>query len=256
MYVYSLLGCMVCGFFIIRKKRRRLRYSIEEESREVRSSVQRNTVSSNKNYRYREDSSRCKIGSYTPRTLDFSDLPPWFSTPIEVGARMAFSFDGHSTTDNALRSPPGHGEKATRSLSMTMTRMSYFSNATEIVGKSSSRSTLWEVDVTNDTAILLSQERSLWWNYLLILTLCWNQNLADTVILSHCKRYFMFNCKIKHHLCMYVLSVWCKILSEILKLVGYTTYNIALVPLAGVLPCTALNTAEGFTYMVSTTYVP
>ena len=108
----------------------------------MRSSVQRSRVNSNKNYRYREDCSRRKIGSYTPRTLDFSDLPPWFSTPIDVGAMMAFSFDGHSTTDNALRSPPGHGEKATRSLSMTMTRMSYFSNATEVVGKSSSRSTL------------------------------------------------------------------------------------------------------------------
>lgn len=174
-YVYSLLGFMVCGFFILRKKRR-LRYSIEE-SREARSSVQRSRLSSNKNYKYREDSSRCKIGSYTPRTLDFSDLPTRSSTPIDVGAMIAFSFDAHGTTDNPLRSPPGDGEKATRSrsLSTTMTRMSYFSTATEIVGKSSPRSTLWAVDVNNDTAIYtiikFSQEMSLWWNYLLILTL-------------------------------------------------------------------------------------
>ena len=136
-YVYSLLGFMVCGFFIIHKKRRR-RYLIVE-SREVRSSVQGSRLNTNKSYGYRKDRSRCRIGSYTPRTLDFSDLPPQSSTPIDAGAMTAFSFDGHGTVDNPLLSPPWSGGKASRS---AMTRMSYFSNATEIVGKGSSRSTL------------------------------------------------------------------------------------------------------------------
>lgn len=135
-YVYSFLGFMVCGCFIIHKKRRR-RYLIVE-SMGVRSSVQGSRLSNNKHYRYREDRSRCRIGSYTPRILDFSDLPPQSSTPIDAGAMTAFSFDGHGTIDNPLLSPPGSGDKASRS----MTRMSYFSNATEIVGKGSSRSTL------------------------------------------------------------------------------------------------------------------
>lgn len=130
-HVCSLLGFMVCGCFIIRKKRRR-RYLIVE-SMEVRRSVQGSRLSNNKRYRYRENRSRCRIGSYTPRILDFSDLPPQSSTPIDAGAMTAFSFDGNSTVDNPL------GGKGSRS---TMTRMSYFSNATEIVGKGSSRNTL------------------------------------------------------------------------------------------------------------------